>query len=156
MIVASICSSACAVCASGLEYRRLRSEPRGCEDCETVDLSSFEHSTDAVVERVVAFELQRSDLLVAWASLVQNPTGKEWCAQAVLTESAMQRAREFAISKPPDPLEDVVVLFIGGQVIDVVLRGELRTGPTLGCFESVDLLTQALAALDPIEIRAGE
>ena len=70
-----------------------------------------------------------------------------------MTDSGMRRAREFAMAGPTKPLDDVVVLFLDGSAIDVVLRGVLRTGPTLGCFNSLDALNRALSTLGPIDTK---
>lgn len=153
-MVAAVCCSSETASAGDLEYRRLHRTPQTCEDCVAVDLSRFPSFTEeALVEREVALELHRSELLSVWASVVEEPVGNQWCAQAVLTDSGRQRASEFARAGPTDPLDDVVVLFVGGRAIDVILRGVLRTGPTLGCFDSLGTLKRALSTLGPIATR---
>jgi len=122
------------------------------EGCIAVDLSRLPPFTeDALVEQAVALELHRSELRSVWAAAADGSDGKQWCAQAIFTDSGRRRAREFATTRATDPLEDILVLFVGGQAVQVVLRGELRTGPTLGCFDSLDEFKRALSAIGPID-----
>lgn len=137
-----------------LEYRRLLFGGPECVHCTTTDLSAFEpFGSGEKVEDAVAFRIANSDILeiALWHRTLHGT--KAWCASALLTESGARRARDFAVDRSSDPLEDFLVLSIDGVVVDTVLRGTLRAGPSLGCFASGEEARRSLSPLGSIPIK---
>ena len=133
-----------------VEFRRIHLDKRECDDCATVDLSAFEpFGTEEVVEGSVAYRIARSELLSLSVWRRDDDRTIKWCASALLTDPGARRAPEFAVDPSTDPLEDALAVSINGVFVEIVLRGELRAGPSLGCFESAEKARRALNPLGP-------
>lgn len=150
-MLALSCSTPSRSFGEGLEYRRVRLVESECVDCAKIDLSAFTHfGPQESVEKAVAFRLSKSEMLRIrlWRQTHGGETA--WCARVLLTESGAQRARDFAIDPSADPLEDTLAVSIDGVVVDLVLRGELRASPSMGCFGSAEAAQRTIRTLGSI------
>jgi len=143
--------------ASDIEYRRVIMATNECHACEALDLSAFNHfGAEALVEEAVAYRIHRSEILSTRIWVGDRDGEEVRCARALLTEAGALRARQFATASDSDPLEDALAVFINGHVLDIVLRGTLRAGPALGCFESAEEARRALSPLGSIPTKDQE